>query len=74
MSTEPCQHEQAFWADDGLWCPDCRCCIAVRCHACGGEGVVEEDEYECDWINYGSDLIVCPECGGTGMLRDAVAG
>lgn len=65
-----CEHEEAFKVDDGLWCPDCNCIVGVTCFACGGEGYVEEDEYELDWINYGSDLITCPDCGGTGIVKE----
>ena len=65
-----CKHEDAFWVDAGLWCPDCNCIVGVHCPACGGEGVVEENEYELDWINYGPDLITCPDCGGTGVVKE----
>lgn len=55
--------------DDDKWCFYCDACfkpVAVSCPVCAGEGVIEEDEYELDWINYGNDLIVCPECEGEG--------
>lgn len=38
------------------------------CFACGGDGIVQEDEYECDWINFGPNVITCPDCAGTGYV------
>jgi hypothetical protein len=40
------------------------------CHTCGGEGFLPEDEAELDWINFGDDLVECPNCGGSGLRSD----
>ncbi len=47
------------------------CCCGVwvwgDCEACQGEGLVDEAEYENDWINYPShNFVQCPECKGSG--------
>lgn len=67
-----CKHEEAFWFDgdkrDGYWCPDCNQWVGETCQTCGGQGFVQEDEYEGDWINCGPDLITCPECRGDGKV------
>ncbi len=36
------------------------------CETCWGEGSGEEAELEMDWINYGTDWVMCPDCKGTG--------
>ena len=33
-----------------------------RCESCGDDGIVQEDEYHCDWINFSPTLISCPDC------------
>lgn len=66
-----CAHINAYpHGDAGTWCPDCRQWIAWDCETCGGDGLVYEDDYEFDWINYGHNLIACPDCHGTGQQRD----
>lgn len=65
-----CAHSEAWWDNDELWCPDCNEVIGVICPLCHGEGFGEECEIESDWINYGNDLITCPECGGKGWTSD----
>lgn len=38
------------------------------CDVCGGEGIVDCQEYHCDWVNYGEgEWEICPECRGSGM-------
>lgn len=56
--------------DNRLWCTSCIKGVAVTCPACGGEGFVQEDEYECDWVNCTDELITCPECEGEGWTAD----
>lgn len=65
-----CKHDESFWIDEGEWCPDCNCIVAITCPACGGEGVVYLDDYECDWINEPHDLGICPDCRGVGKVTD----
>ncbi len=36
------------------------------CETCWGEGSGEECELEGDWVNYGRDWVLCPDCKGTG--------
>lgn len=58
-----------FYNDDGAGlCESCQGVIRYRCEACHGDGCVEEDEYEGDWVNFGGDLIVCPDCRGDGWI------
>ena len=60
-----------------LWCGNdpeyCTCDYdteeGLTCQVCGGDGFVQEDEYECDWINCGPNVICCPECGGHGFYQ-----
>lgn len=65
-----CKHEDAFWYDNDLWCPECGAAVGVTCPLCGGDGFMVEAEMECDWINYGNDLVTCRECNGEGWTRD----
>lgn len=65
-----CKHQESFWDDDQLWCPDCQTVVGVNCPLCGGDGFMEEDEMEADWINYGDDIVTCRECGGKGWTSD----
>lgn len=69
-----CKHRHAYWDGDpdesALWCPDCEKFVGFHCLSCAGEGIVQEDDYECDWVNYGPDLITCPECRGRGWVRE----
>lgn len=68
---DPDFDDDGTYYDDGvIFCESCRKAVAVRCPACGGEGVVEENEYESDWVNYGPDLITCPECDGDCYVAD----
>jgi hypothetical protein len=63
---------ERMW-DDSRDCYICEACykpVAVNCPACGGEGDVYADDYECDWINEIHDLITCPECNGYGWTAD----
>ena len=64
-----CQHiHGSFWIEDVEHCILCGAAVTERCETCGGEGVVQEDEYEGDWINYGPNLIACPDCNGNGVV------
>lgn len=65
-----CKHEFSELNADGdcEYCSECGEVLRFVCEACRGEGIVEEDEYECDWVNFGSGLIVCPECKGSGWI------
>lgn len=65
-----CKHSGSFAVDEGLYCPNCDSICAVVCPSCGGQGWVEEDEYECDWVNCTNDAITCPECKGSGWVSD----
>lgn len=38
----------------------------VVCETCWGEGSGEECELEMDWVNYGTNWVMCPDCKGTG--------
>lgn len=69
-NSKTCTHSESFGVEEGLWCPDCNSIIAITCPSCGGQGWVEEDEYECDWVNFGNDAIMCPECKGSGWVSD----
>jgi predicted RNA-binding Zn-ribbon protein involved in translation (DUF1610 family) len=70
MNEPTCKHENADWRGDvGFWCPDCEQWLAWDCETCGGDGLVYEDDWKGDWINYGPDLIPCPDCGGSGEQR-----
>jgi DnaJ-class molecular chaperone len=40
------------------------------CQTCHGEGYLEANEAHCDWINYGDDLVRCPNCNGSGDAKD----
>lgn len=40
------------------------------CPACGGDGIVQEDEYECDWINFGPRIMGCPDCKDAGIEQE----
>lgn len=31
---------------------------------------MEEDEMECDWINFDDELVTCKECDGYGWTAD----
>lgn len=70
VMAEECKHPDSFWIDDGLWCPDCNSMAGVTCPLCGGQGFMEENEMEADWINYGDELVTCRECGGKGWASD----
>ncbi len=50
----------------------CEACDAwvTLCETCGGEGYGAENEFECDWINYGDDWVSCPDCHGCGIRRE----
>lgn len=77
MTNKPeCAHEETIYdgENDCYRCAQCYQVTAVRCEACGGEGIVEEDEYECDWVNFGPDLITCPDCHGKGWLSHRIYG
>ena len=65
-----CQHEPAFSLDEDqvLICEHCERIIAHQCDMCGGIGYGQENELECDWINFGDDLISCPRCCGARWL------
>lgn len=77
-----CEHcGTVFDDEDGLdtWndgegvvrCSHCRGAVAVSCPACGGEGFVEEAEWEADWVNYSDEAIItCPECQGARYVAD----
>jgi hypothetical protein len=59
-----------YTVDHTLYCDSCGKAVAVTCPACGGDGVVQEDEYEGDWVNCTDELITCPECNGYGWTAD----
>ena len=40
------------------------------CHTCGGDGFLEANEAHCDWVNFGDELVSCPNCCGSGLLKD----
>lgn len=63
---------EMMWDDvkDCYICTDCYKAVAVQCPACAGEGVIEEAEYECDWVNCTDELMTCPECNGYGWTAD----
>lgn len=65
-----CNHEDWDWIDDYRVCNDCGKIIGSTCPSCNGEGIVEEDEYEGDWVNFSNDLITCPECLGRGWVKE----
>jgi len=70
---EECQHTDWEWEGvDGniMRCSDCGHIIGETCPSCFGEGFVEEDEYEGDWVNFGDDYITCPECRGKGWVKE----
>jgi|SaaInlStandDraft_3_1057020.scaffolds.fasta_scaffold83747_2 hypothetical protein len=69
MTGNTCQHEPDVIiesADDVIICRKCAGVIAWKCDKCRGEGVGEENELECDWINYGNRLVTCNRCAGDG--------
>lgn len=69
MLKDECKHLDWDWnSDDCAICSDCGALLRSRCEVCGGEGIIQEDEYEGDWINYGPNLITCPDCGGSGYV------
>lgn len=49
-------------------CSQCERVFGWECKNCGDpwEGVVYEDDFECDWINYGHNVVECPVCDGSG--------
>jgi hypothetical protein len=69
-----CEHCGAelsmFEIDNTYYCEECGKAVAVVCPLCGGEGFMQEDEMECDWINYGDDLVTCHECNGYGWTAE----
>lgn len=44
--------------------------VEPECHTCGGDGCLEANEAHCDWVNYGDELVTCPNCRGSGLLKD----
>lgn len=72
--SEQCQHTDWTWQEfdgvDFMVCDDCGKTLGTTCPSCNGDGIVEEDEYEGDWVNFGSDLITCPECRGKGWVKE----
>lgn len=73
--SEPCEHcgsrDGSFLDDNNAYvCYACGKAVAVVCPLCGGEGFMEEANMECDWVNYGNDLVTCRECGGKGWTAD----
>jgi hypothetical protein len=74
MNKQPkCKHENtyAFPPDyDVIFCVDCGETVRLRCSACGGEGMVEAAEYEGDGVNCTDGLITCPECRGSGWVKE----
>lgn len=68
---EYCHQPLAMYQiDQTYYCDNCGKAAAVVCPLCGGEGFMEEDEMECDWINYDDELVTCRECGGKGWTAD----
>lgn len=69
---ENCEHcgvelDREWDNERRVWfCGNCYKAVGVSCPFCGGEGFVEEAEYEADWVNCSDELIVCPECDGEG--------
>lgn len=63
-----CAHIDTDEQNGAVYCYDCESIIQVECDACNGEGMVYEDDYEFDWINYGHNWISCPECHGSGWF------
>lgn len=42
-----------------------------RCMSCGGDGIMDQQEAEDDYINYGpGEWVKCPNCGGSGLAKD----
>lgn len=39
------------------------------CHDCGGDGYVQANEAYNDYVNYGDELVPCPNCKGTGLKK-----
>ena len=70
---EYCGVELHMQFDDFKNCYRCENCdgvVAVPCPLCGSEGFMEEDEMECDWINFDDELVTCKECDGYGWTAD----
>lgn len=70
--TIKCTHNNTDWYPpdyDVMVCQDCGKTMAYHCEACNGQGWVMEDEYECDWVNFGPNIITCPRCNGSGVVK-----
>lgn len=67
---EGCKHDNAFCLVEAHWCPDCNSAVGVTCPLRGGQGFMEENEMEGDWVNYGDELVTCRECSGKGWTSD----
>lgn len=68
---EYCHTDLEMTEYDGTYfCTNCGKAVAVTCPLCGGEGYMQEDEMEGDWINYGDDLVMCRECDGHGVVSE----
>lgn len=65
-----CQHEPDYIDsyDQVQVCLHCKEIIAQECEKCSKEGMGEENELECDWINYGNDYVTCTRCNGFGWI------
>jgi len=69
-----CDHHWIDWQndDDGnevLRCTECCKILAWDCEVCGGQGLVNEAEYECDWVNFSDRMVTCPNCSGEGIVN-----
>lgn len=67
-----CGSEIDWWDADEC---DFQCCDSCghidwwKCGMCWGLGYGEESELECDWVNFGDEVIVCPRCEGKGWHK-----
>jgi primosomal protein N' len=68
MECPHCGVDLEMFEDDHIYfCCNCNKAVATTCYACNGTGHVQENEYECDWVNFADVIIICPECGGDGV-------